>query len=573
MILQALNEYYERLKQNSDINIPILGFSREKIHFALVIDKSGKFIDVNDLREKQGKKNIPKQLIVPASSKKSSGIDPNFMWGTTGYILGADNKTYQDKNRHKKMFDAFKAFHHLLENSINDTGMKAVLRFLNSWNSADAEKLEHWEEMAGMNIVFRLDDEHKYIHEHSDVKKKWIDYYIKNQSDYRVFCLVSGRKAPIARLHQGIKGVKNAQPTGASIVSFNLESFCSYNKEQSFNAPVSEEISFNYTTTLNHLLRFESRQKIQIGDATTVFWAEGETPVESFLKDILDPHEENQSDIGDLRRFLEAVRDGKMPKEINNTKNMRFYILGLSPNASRLSVRFWYISTVEDISRRIGQHFKDLKIIKSYEQDSEYPGIWHLLYETAVQGKTKNISPLLAGALMRSIITGANYPLGILTAIMERIRADQKINYLRASLIKACLNRSNRVRNPNEKEVISMALNREEKNIGYRLGRLFAILEKTQKDAVPGANTTIKDRFYGSASATPAVVFPQLLRLAQHHIQKSDFGASIEKWIEEIMSDIKQFPSHLSLEGQGMFAIGYYHQKQELYKKTEKKEE
>jgi CRISPR-associated protein Csd1 len=355
-------------------------------------------------------------------------------------------------------------------------------------------------------------------------------------------------------------------------VSFNFESFCSYNKKQGFNAPVSEEITFKYTTALNYLLQFDSRQKIQIGDATTVFWAEDETPVEGFLKDVLDSSQNNQSPSGDLRRFLEAVRDGKMPKEIDNTKNMRFYILGLSPNASRLSVRFWYISTVEDVSRRIGQHFKDLKIIKS-EKDPEYPGIWHLLHETAAQGKTKNISPLIAGALIRSIITGVNYPSGILTAVIERIRADQQINYLRASLIKAYLNRRNRIRNPNEKEVIGMALNREEKNIGYRLGRLFAILEKAQKDAVPGANTTIKDRFYGSASATPAVVFPQLLRLTQHHIQKSDFGAIIEKWIEEIMCDIKQFPSHLSLEEQGMFAIGYYHQKQECYKKTEKKEE
>jgi len=571
MIIQALNEYYERLKQNPNTNIPLFGFSSEKIYFALVLNKSGKLVDVKDVRDKNGKKNIPKQLVVPASSKKASGIDANFMWGNTGYVLGKDTKEHKDKNRPVKMFKAFKDFHHELGNALNDDGMKSVLKFLDSWHPKEAEKLNHWEEMAGMNVVFQLDGERKYIHEHPVIHKKWNEYYEQNQSKYKAFCLISGLKAPIARLHPSIKGVKDAQSMGASIVSFNLDAFCSYNRKQSYNAPISENIAFNYVTALNHLLRYESRQRVQIGDTTTVFWAEGETPVEGFLKDILDPPKDSQVDLGDLRRFLEAVHEGKMPKNIEDTKDMKFYILGLSPNASRLSVRFWYVSTVEEISRKIGQHFKDLKIVKSYDTDPEYPGMWHLLHETAVQGKTENISPLLAGALMRSIITGVDYPSGLLATVINRIRADQKINYLRASLIKAYLTRNNRIRNYKGKEV-SMCLNKEEKDIGYRLGRLFAVLEKAQKDAVPGANTTIKDRFYGSASATPAVVFPQLLRLAQHHIQKSDYGANIEKWIEEIMCNVKQFPSHLRLEEQGMFAIGYYQQKPELYKKIEKKE-
>ena len=572
MIIQALNEYYERLKDDRDSNIPLFGFSREKIYFVLVLDKSGKFVAVNDLREKNNKKLVPKQIIVPVGSKKSVNIQPNFLWGNTGYVLGADKKKHKDKNRPQKMFKAFKDFQHLLGDNVDDEAMRAVLKFLDYWNPAKVVDLEYWEEMAGMNVVFQLDGKRRYIHEHSSIQEKWLEYCREKQSEYKAFCLASGQKRPIARLHPSIKGVKNAQPSGASIVSFNLTSFCSYDREQSFNAPISEDITFNYTTALNNLLQFNSRQRVQIGDTTTVFWAEGKTPIENFLRDILDPHD-NQTDLGNLRIFLEAVREGKMPKEIEDAKNMKFYILGLSPNASRISVRFWYVSTVEDISRKIGQHFKDLKITKSYETDPEYPGMWHLLREIAVLGKTKSISPLLAGALMRSIITGVNYPLGILTAVLTRIRADQKINYLRTALIKAYLVKSNRNRNQEEKEVIGMALDKEKKDIGYRLGRLFAILEKAQKDAVPGANTTIKDRFYGSASATPAVVFPQLMRLAQHHIQKSDFGVSIDKQIEEVVQDIMKFPSHLSLEEQGMFAVGYYHQKQYFYKKTEKKKE
>jgi len=572
MIIQALNEYYKRLKQDPNANIPTFGFSNEKIHFALVLNKLGELVDVKDLREKVDKKNIPKQLIVPAPNKKSSGVDPNFIWSNTGYILGADNKEHKDKNRLKKMFSAFKEFQHYLGDEINDTGMSTILKFLDLWQPKEVKQLKYWEEMAGMNLVFQLDGERKYIHEHAAIKERWIKYYQEKQSDYQAFCLVSGQKKPIARLHPSIKGIPPpAQSSGTSIVSFNLDSFCSYNKKQSFNAPVGEDIAFNYTTALNHLLHFNSRQKVQIGDTITVFWAEGETPIEGFLKNVLEP-QVNLVDLGDIRKFLEAMREGKMPKEIENTKNMKFYILGLSPNASRLSVRFWYISTVEDISCKIGQHFKDLAIIKSYDNETEFPGMWQLLHETAVQGKSENISPLLAGAFIRSILTGLRYPSGILAAIVERIRADQKINYPRVALIKAYLVRNWRLQNKREREVISMSLDKKEKNIGYRLGRLFAILEKAQKDAVPGANTTIKDRYYGSASATPAIVFPQLLRLAQHHIQKSDYGMNTDKHIEDVVQDIQKFPSHLNLKDQGIFTLGYYHQKQDFYKKSEKKE-
>jgi CRISPR-associated protein Csd1 len=572
MIIQALNEYYGRLKREKGFAIPSFGFSNEKIHFVLVIQKSGKLVDVKKFSEKDEKKNIAKQLIVPAPNKKASGIISNFMWGNTGYVLGSDNKEYKDKNRIKKMFKAFKEFHHSLGDETNDTGMSATLKFLDLWQPKEAKQLKYWEEMAGMNLVFQLDGEHKYIHEHAAIKDAWIKYYKENQSNYQTFCLVSGQKKPIARLHPSIKGLPlPAQPSGTSIVSFNLDSFCSYNKEQSFNAPVSEEIAFNYTTALNYLLRFDSRQKLQIGDTTTIFWSESPTPVEGFLKDILKPQVSYVN--LDLRIFLEASREGKMPKEIENTKNMKFYVLGLSPNASRLSVRFWYVSSVEDIIRKIGQHFKDLTIEKNYENEPQFPGMWHLLHETAIQGKSENISPLLAGAFIRSILTGQRYPSRVLTIILERIRADQKINYLRAALLKAYIVRNWRFKNKEEREVICMSLDKDEKNIGYRLGRLFAILEKAQKDAIPGASSTIKDRYYGSASATPAIVFPQLLRLAQHHIQKSEYGINIDKHIENIVQDIRKFPSHLSLEDQGIFALGYYHQKQELYKKLEKKEE
>ena len=452
--------------------------------------------------------------------------------------------------------------------NVQDSGLKAVLCFLDSWKPEDTSVLEHWEEMAGSNFVFQLDDELMYIHDHPDVQQAWIRYCAEEESEVIATCLVCGEELPIARLHPAIKGVQGAQSTGAGIVSFNLDAFLSYDKKQNFNAPVSESAAFAYTTALNHLLRFESRQKIRIGDATTVFWTERSSPIEGFMGVILDPRDD-ASDLSSVRLFLVAVRDGKLLPAIGDP-DLQFYILGLSPNASRLSVRFWHVNTVADVSEKIGQHFRDIAIVRS-DRDPEFLGMWQLLKETAVQGKTDNIPPLLAGAIIRSIFAGTAYPQSLLATLIGRIRADQTINYPRAAMIKACLNRKHRIHQI--KEEVTMSLDKESTNIAYRLGRLFAVLEKAQKDAIPGANTTIKDRFYGSASATASVVFPQLLRLAQHHIQKAEYGGRTDKMIEEIMQDIGKFPAHLSLDDQGMFAIGYYHQRQAFYVKSENQKE
>ena len=567
MILQALNNYYDRLKDDPSSDIPLQGFSRQKIHFALLINQEGRLLQIVDLRENRGKKLLPKQIIVPEPVKRTVAIAPNFLWDNTGYVLGADNK--DDPERSLKTFSAFREYHHSLGDILDDEGMDAILRFLDSWNPEDARKLDRWEEIAGTNVVFRLDGELRFVHERPSIQELWLKRLNETSSAVTASCLVTGIQAPIARLHPDIKGVRDAQPKGAAIVSFNLDAFESYGKTQSYNAPVSEQVAFNYTTVLNHILRPESRQKVLIGDTTTIFWAERDSPVEGFLGLIFDPRD-NGGDIQNVRLFLEAARDGKKLPDIDS--DIRFYILGLSPNASRLSVRFWHVSTVGDISEKIGRHFKDLSIAKSYDDDPEFPGMWQLLRETAVQRKTDNIPPLLAGAVIRSILTGATYPQSLIAVIINRIRADQTINYMRASIIKACLVRKFRINNITEE--VTMTLNKESTNIAYRLGRLFAALERVQRDAIRGANTTIRERFYGSASATPRTVFPQLLRLAQHHIQKAEYGGMTDKLIEEIMEGIQEFPAHLKLDDQGMFALGYYHQRQSFFvKSSDKKEE
>ena len=574
MILQALNDYYLRITNAPDINIPMPGFSVQKIHFSLMLNYEGKLIQVLDLRENEGKRQIPKLLTVPEAVKRTVGIAPNFMWDNTGYVLGVGSVNEKDTTeklektakRFLEAFETFKKFHHNLGDNLDDEGMRVVLKFLDSWNPEYASALNHWEEMSGSNLVFRLEGDMGFIHDRPAIKECWLNYSQKKSSELVATCLISGQQKTIARLHPDIKGVRGAQAKGAALVSFNLDSFLSYDKKQNFNAPVGESEAFAYTTALNYLLRSD-RQKVQIADATTMFWTEHESRIIEIMGTVL----ETKSDDGDkdIRDYLEAIRDGKRPDNID--LDNRFYILGLSPNASRLSVRFWYVSTVGEISSRIAHHFQDLSISKSFDKDPDFPGMWQLLIETAAQHKSDNISPVLAGAVMRSILTGVSYPQSLLVAIVTRIRADQTVNYLRVAIIKACLNRKYRI-NKIPKEV-KMALNRDETNTAYRLGRLFAALEKAQQQAIPGANTTIKDRYYGSASATPRTVFPQLLRLAQHHIQKAEYGRATDKIIEDIIHGIEAFPAHLSLDEQGLFALGYYHQRQNFYIKSDEKKE
>jgi CRISPR-associated protein Csd1 len=240
-----------------------------------------------------------------------------------------------------------------------------------------------------------------------------------------------------------------------------------------------------------------------------------------------------------------------------------------SPNAARLSVRFWHASTVADLSERLGQHFRDLAMVRSFDNEPAFPGMWHLLRETCNKKSDDGPAPLLAGAVMQAVLQGTLYPQALLSAVIGRMRAEQNINYLRAAIIRAVLVRKARILKQGLEA--PMALDKENKNVAYLLGRLFAVLEKAQQDAIPGANTTIKDRFYGLASATPRVVFPQLLRLAQHYVEKAEYGRVRDRQIEDILCEIQEFPPHMGLDDQGMFAIGYYHQRQDFFPKRESK--
>ena len=567
MILQALTAYYERLNNDDDSGIPRPGFSRQGIHFCLVLDTDGNLTgDPIDLQEDKKSKN----LIVPQQVKRAVNIAANFLWDKTEYVLGAGDKGKPD--RILKCFEVFKSWQHQIGGHIDDTGMIAVLRFLDQWDPQDTYHRSFWEQIADLNLVFKLDGDRQFIHERPAVQEAWLNHINMSVDNDKGICLVSGLETPISRLHPNIKGVRGTQTSGGALSSYNLAAFKSFGKEQNYNAPVGQDVAFAYTTVLNHLLAFKSQQKIQIGDAATVFWTEKASPMEALMAGLFDPglfKDAPDNLQNDLRILLESVSQGNFHESFDQPEN-RFYILGLAPNAARVSVRFWHVSTVSKFVRCVGQHFQDLAIIKNFDPDPEHPPLWLILKATALRGDSRNISPLLTGQLMRSILTGNAYPRTLFIGIIGRIRSDKQISYLRAAMLKAFLIR-------NCKKEVTMSLDTESTEIGYRLGRLFAVLEKAQEEAIPKTNATIKDRFFGAASATPGRVFPMLIRNVQNHIaklrkdpEKTNRSKSFDIMITTILDGVKKFPSSLPLEDQGLFSIGYYHQRKDLFTKKTK---
>jgi len=584
MILQALCQYYQRMRDNADIDIAEPGFSSEKIHAEIVLDEDGGLLQFNDLRVEGGKKPVPRKLTVPQSCKRTGSKPyekPFFLWDNTGFVLGKDARN-DEKTPLKHQY--FKQLHYDLLSDCTVPGAQALLKFLNRWSPEEAQKLDNWDELVGGNVIFRLDGQRRYLHDNEALKRIWQRHLENQQEAFEGHCLVTGRIAPIARIHPAVKGVAKAQSSGAALISFNDEAYESYGKKQNYNAPVDERMAFAYTTALNQLLAGNSSQKIAIGDTTAIFWTERDSPVEGMLGMVLDPNEAEITDNADLRHFLEAVRQGRRPQEID--PEVTFYILGLSPNAARLAVRFWHVCSVGELEDRIGQHFRDLQLQRSFDFDPEYPGIRRILRETYnKKSKTETASPLLAGALLRCILEGTPYPQALQNAVINRIRAEQSlkdkngrpienVNYVRAAILKAILVRKHRIYNQGME--VKMSLDTENKNQAYLLGRLFAVLEKVQQEAVPGAGATIRDRFWGATSATPRMVFPHLLSLKNHHVSKIQTdnphrALFFEKLFGEIIDNIGSsgFPAHLTMDQQGLFCIGYYHQRQDLFKKKE----
>ncbi|HAL40699.1 MAG TPA: type I-C CRISPR-associated protein Cas8c/Csd1 [Polaromonas sp.] len=579
MILQALDDYYRRKCDDADPaqRLPVFGLEQKEIPFLLEITTEGELIQLLDTRTLNEKKKKVAQIFrMPQGVKKTSGVAANLLWDTLEYVLGVDTKGKPERvaEQHAHFVARVDA---LPQSAHDDAGIQAILKFFACFNLPQLEAQPAWAQALESNAVmsFRLHGDVDLVCQRPAVVKAVLN--VATDDDARLaMCLVTGDDAPIQRLHTSIKGVWGAQSSGANIVSFNARAFESYGKteRQGENAPVSQAAAFAYTTALNHLLRKDSGQRIQVGDASTVFWAEKESEFETTIPDIFGEPPKDDPDQGAraVQALLFAVQTGKLggPDGVN-----RFHVLGLAPNAARISIRFYHCLPLHELGERILQHFKDLEIVRG-PHDPQYPSLFRLLAAVAVQNKADNIPPNLGGAIVDAVFAGPDvpYPSLWLNAAVGRCRAEQNVNYLRAAAIKACLNRQIRrssvtpTNQPPEKEFLSM-LDLTNPSPAYRMGRLFAALEKIQEEASPGLNATIRDRYYGAASSTPVAVFTTLLRLKNSHLKKLPVGRGMwfEKLLGEILGTVSDFPRHLPLPDQGRFALGYYHQRQDFFTK------
>ncbi len=575
MILQELARYYERKANDPETALAPEGFEEKEIPFVIVIDAHGQLVQIEDTRSGEGKKKRARSFRVPQGVKKTSAVAANLLWDTAEYVLGIDTKGKPD--RVALQHAAF--VERLAELPADDEGVLAVRIFLSSVPMAQLEQSPSWEEIrtTNPNLSFQLAGDTELVCERAaivtEIRAGAASEAEEASGATRGICLISGQNAEIQRLHPAIKGVWGAQSVGANIVSFNLRAFESYGKEQKQgeNAPVGKYAAFAYTTALNHLLGKDSTQRIQVGDASTVFWASERSFLEDSFASLFGepPKDDPDRPTRAVRALYESVKQGSLNVSDNKTQ---FFVLGLAPNAARISIRFWQTGTVQEFSQRIVEHFGDITIDHA-PYEPPYLSLFRLLASTALQGKAENIPPNLGGETMRAILSGLPYPETLLMSAIRRTRAEREVNYPRAALIKACINRKTRRDNPALKEEVHVSLDLSNINVGYRLGRLFAVLEKVQEEASPGLNATIRDRFYGAASSTPITVFSNLLKLSKHHLAKIENrgrAVNLEKLIQEIVDAIsgdEGFTAHLSIADQGRFAIGYYHQKQAFYAK------
>ncbi len=571
MILQALNRYYERAD-----DMPHEGWVRRGVDYVLVLDDQGRCINIESISEQKKGKIVPRDLLVPAIGKQAmkhtnSGADANLLWDNSSFVLGTGN------NGSVKLASFIATIQEWL-GSTQDHGIQVVVRFClhiqtnpDSVNTLiDRFQLQGVFEKRDPILVFRFASDVEYVHARPAVRAAYETALSNTQAGSTLLgnCLVTGgADVPLAPNESVIKGVWGGQPAGCNIVSFNARAFESYGKRErnAENAPISQRASFAYTTALNHLLA--SRQRVQAGDTSTVFWAEEPHDLESALPDLFGepPKGDPNRGTGALKTLYTAIQSGKFTFGDAQT---RFHVLGLAPNAARIAIRFWETAPAIELAKRIQQHFEDIRIVHA-PHGPEHLSLFRLLTGLALLNKADNIPPNLGGEVMRAILEGLPYPAPMLNLAVQRSRAEQKPTYARAAAIKGYLNRLNR-RNKTEREYLPM-LDPDNLNTAYRLGRLFAVLEKIQEEASPGLNATIRDRYYGAASSTPVSVFTTLLRLKNHHLGKLSKGRAVqmEKLLGQIMDGILDFPRQLGLPDQGRFALGYYHQRQTFFTKSE----
>ena len=574
--LRALDLLYGRLATDTRYDLARPGYSAQKVSFCILLNPDGSLSAIQDERDTSGKKPLARLLTLPGQAKPpGQGLNPCFLWDNSAYLLGYKPED-EKPERTAKAFAAFRERHLALESTLADPGFTAVCTFIRAWTPAHALKHKaQLDDFAATGFgVFRLVGEHAYVHDRPALAAYWERLELAADPDApRGQCLISGdADQPLAQLIEpAIKGVSGAQSSGAKIISFNCDSFISYGKDQALNSPISQASAFRHATALNALLAGpQSRlHRVQVGDATTVFWTGAPTFTESLFAAFLDGHTPESEDLAQdetlrarLGTFFEVLRSGggRTLDRLTDDTSTPFYVLGLSPNAARLSVRFWHAGTLGALVDHLRNHYAALRIVRPPgPHNPEFPAVWQLLRQTGRE--SKDISPLLAGPFLRAVLTGAPYPPTLASAVIARIRADREITYLRASILKAFLNRNHDLK-------MNEALDPTRPETAYHLGRLFAIYETAQRHSHNWKlERTIRETLYSAASATPLAVFPRLERLFHYHTREKKNPPKSTKSYADLASDVNQnfrsspiYPRVLALADQALFAVGYYHQ-------------
>lgn len=593
MVLNELYNLYHLLASRG-VSLPRMGWSVQKVSFRVVITPQGGLVRIENALESQlrGPKKKPtlvlREMMLPGEAKPSgSGVNPCFLWDNAAYLLGCEAV----KPRALEYFSELRKKYLQVESAVNSPAFSAVCRFLENWQPGNCAELFCDKALYKGNGVFRLAGEDIDVHEDPQVVQWWDSVGNHtwrggddNNEEASGICLITGQAGPVAMLHEpSIKGVADAQTSGAKLVSFNCKSFESYGKEQSTNSPVSPFAAFAYTNALNYLLS-RSDRRLRIGDATTVFWTDA--PVtraddfDLFALYSIAPQPQEPQDNEQLQRVQTLLRDvsaGKLSSiDLPGAETTRFFILGLSPNAARLSVRFFWQCSFGDFIRNIASHYSALRLVTRGEKfhDPEFISPYMILRETGREAK--DVPPTFAGSLMRSIFSAQPYPSSIATAILRRIRIERRVNYVNCAYLKAWLTR----KLPNE--IITTMLDKNNTHPGYLLGRAFALLQKNQDDyhrpkgRTSGAtsqgkkaeiNRTLREAFYATASTSPRSTFPRLFKLTNHHLASLPQGLRIErdKMLQEILGALPEIPARLNLTEQAFFALGFYHQMQDFF--------
>jgi len=574
MILQSLLEYYEILADKGAV--PRTGWSTAKVSFAINISEEGELLYIlplfEEIEDKKKKRTVPKEMVVPEQVKRSSGVAPNFLCDSCAYLLGIDNKG--KKQRAMECFAASARYHKEILGASDNPLAKAICLFYSRWNAEEAEDsqilMDFMDEIKkASTLVFRVGNQ--FAHNDEEIKAIWQSYCRIPEDTESKVCLVTGQKASPARLHPNIKGVMGAQTAGAALVSFNADAYNSYGKEQGNNAAVSKYAAFAYGTALNKLISTPDNH-IRLGDMTIVFWAKTAQQEAADFFSVLMGAKENEMTGTNLKKAMERIANGKpaMWEDVEISPDTPFYILGISPNAARLSVRFFISNSFGVIANRLMEHQKRLEITRPAFDQRDYLSFWALLNETVNKNsRDKSPSSVMAGEVVRAVLNGERYPASLLNGVILRIRAEHEVTRGRAAIIKAYYLKNTHPGFP--KEVLTVEKNENTNDVPYNMGALFSVLEEIQEKVNPQINTTIKDKYFNSASATPSTIFPIIIALSQNHLKKMEKRNKIyfDSKLTKILGKIDNFPTRMTLPEQGRFVLGYYHEKQKRFEKKE----